>query len=62
MRAQVLRAAHVTARTVQLKVRFGDFKTVTRSRTLAEPTDLGERSLDVVKRGTQLRQPLLSWS
>jgi DNA polymerase IV len=35
-----LRAAHVTARTVQLKVRFGDFHTVTRSRTLAEPTDL----------------------
>jgi DNA polymerase-4 len=35
-----LRAAGVTARTVQLKVRFGDFTTVTRSRTLAEPTDL----------------------
>jgi DNA polymerase IV len=35
-----LRAAHATARTVQLKVRFGDFTTVTRSRTLAEPTDL----------------------
>jgi DNA polymerase-4 len=38
--ASRLRAAHVTARTVQLKVRFGDFKTITRSRTLAEPTDL----------------------
>jgi DNA polymerase IV len=35
-----LRAAGVAARTVQLKVRFGDFTTVTRSRTLAEPTDL----------------------
>jgi DNA polymerase-4 len=35
-----LRSAGVTARTVQLKVRFGDFTTVTRSRTLAEPTDL----------------------
>jgi len=35
-----LRAAGVTARTVQLKVRFGDFTTVTRSRTVAEPTDL----------------------
>jgi DNA polymerase-4 len=35
-----LRAAGVTARTVQLKVRFGDFTTVTRARTLAEPTDL----------------------
>jgi len=31
-------------------------------RLFAESTDLGERSLDVVKRGTQLRQPLLSWS
>jgi DNA polymerase-4 len=38
--ASRLRAAHVTARTIQLKVRFGDFKTITRSRTLAEPTDL----------------------
>jgi DNA polymerase-4 len=38
--ASRLRAAGVTARTVQLKVRFGDFTTVTRSRTLAEPTDL----------------------
>jgi DNA polymerase-4 len=52
-----LRAAGMAARTVQLKVRFGDFTTVTRSRTLPEPTDLaaelrrvaGEllRSLDV---------------
>jgi DNA polymerase-4 len=38
--ASRLRAAGVTARTVQLKVRFGDFTTVTRSRTLSEPTDL----------------------
>jgi len=38
--ASRLRAARVTARTVQLKVRFGDFHTVTRSRTLAVPTDL----------------------
>ena len=28
------------ARTVQLKVRFGDFRTITRSHTLPEPTDL----------------------
>jgi len=35
-----LRKAHVAARTVQLKVRFGDFHTVTRSRTLTDPTDL----------------------
>ena len=33
--ASRLRAAHAAARTVQLKVRFGDFKTITRSRTLA---------------------------
>jgi DNA polymerase-4 len=38
--ASRLRAARATARTVQLKVRFGDFTTITRSRTLAEPTDL----------------------
>jgi DNA polymerase-4 len=38
--ASRLRAAHATARTVQLKVRFGDFTTITRSRTLPEPTDL----------------------
>ena len=38
--ASRLRPPGVTARTVQLKVRFGDFTTVTRSRTLAEPTDL----------------------
>jgi DNA polymerase-4 len=38
--ASRLRAAGATARTVQLKVRFADFTTITRSRTLAEPTDL----------------------
>jgi DNA polymerase-4 len=38
--ASRLRAAQATARTVQLKVRFGDFTTITRSRTLPEPTDL----------------------
>ena len=35
-----LRRAGCVARTVQLKVRYGDFRTITRSRTLAEPTDL----------------------
>jgi DNA polymerase IV len=38
--ASRLRAAGMSARTVQLKVRFGDFTTVTRSRTLPEATDL----------------------
>ena len=38
-----LRRAGVAARTVVLKLRFDDFTTITRSRTLAEPTDLGRR-------------------
>ncbi|PZQ91636.1 MAG: DNA polymerase IV [Leifsonia xyli] len=40
---QRLRRAGVMARTVALKLRFEDFTTITRSRTLAEPTDLGRR-------------------
>lgn len=35
-----LRASGHRARTVQLKVRFGDFRTITRSRTLPDATDL----------------------
>ncbi len=35
-----LREADRVARTVQLKLRFGDFRTITRSRTLPEPTEL----------------------
>ncbi|MFA5885622.1 MAG: DNA polymerase IV [Acidimicrobiia bacterium] len=35
-----LRAAGHRGRTVQLKVRFADFRTITRSRTLPAPTDL----------------------
>jgi DNA polymerase IV len=35
-----LRAAGLTGRTVTLKVRFADFTTITRSRTLAGPTDV----------------------
>jgi len=38
-----LRRAGVQARTVSLKLRFEDFTTISRSRTLAEPTDLGKR-------------------
>ena len=38
-----LRRAGLRARTVSLKLRFEDFTTITRSRTLAEPTDLGRR-------------------
>ncbi len=35
-----LRAARVVGRTVTLKVRFADFTTITRSRTLQDPTDI----------------------
>ena len=35
-----LRSAALAGRTVQLKVRYSDFRTITRSRTLAESTDL----------------------
>lgn len=38
-----LRQAGMLARTVTLKLRYGDFTTVTRSRTLAEPTDVARR-------------------
>jgi DNA polymerase-4 len=36
-----LRAAQRASRTVQLKLRYADFRTITRSRTLPEPTDVG---------------------
>ncbi|MGB7818912.1 MAG: DNA polymerase IV [Ornithinibacter sp.] len=36
-----MRAAGFTGRTVTLRVRFSDFTTITRSRTLREPTDSG---------------------
>jgi len=35
-----LRAQDAVGRTVSIKVRFADFTTITRSRTLAEPTDV----------------------
>ena len=46
-----LRSADRVARTVQLKVRFGDFRTITRSRTVAEPTDV---ALEIAHIATQL--------
>jgi DNA polymerase IV len=36
-----LRDAGMAGRTVSLKVRYGDFRTITRSRTSPEPTDVG---------------------
>lgn len=44
-----LRAAGMVARTVVLKLRFEDFSTVTRSRKLAEPTDLGRTLYETVR-------------
>ncbi len=38
-----LRGSGLVGRTVALKLRFSDFRTVTRSRTLAEPTNVGRR-------------------
>lgn len=43
-----LRRGGVVGRTVVLKLRFGDFTTITRSRTIQEPTDLGRRIYDEV--------------
>lgn len=41
--AKRLRTAGMLAGTVAIKVRFGDFTTISRSRSLAEPTDVGQR-------------------
>jgi len=43
-----LRRGGLVGRTVVLKLRFGDFTTITRSRTLADPTDLGRKIYDEV--------------
>jgi DNA polymerase-4 len=43
-----LRKAGFVGRTVVLKLRFSDFTTITRSRTISEPTDLGKRIYDEV--------------
>ncbi len=41
--AERLRRYGTTGRTVQLKLRYADFRTVSRSRTLADPTSVGRR-------------------
>ena len=38
-----LREAGMSTRTIAIKVRFGDFSTVTRSKTIADPTSTGRR-------------------
>ena len=42
-------AAGLVARTVTLKIRFGDFETRTRARTLAEATDVSTVVLEVAR-------------
>lgn len=58
-----LRKAGMVGRTVVLKLRYDDFRTVTRSRTLAEPTDVARRiyeeaaeaMAELVGRGERIR-------
>ncbi len=47
--ARELRQEGLVARTVHLKVRTGDFETVTRAKTLPEPTDLAEVVLEAAR-------------
>lgn len=47
--ARRLRLAHMSARTISIKVRFEDFTTLTRSRTLSEPTDVSHRIYEVAQ-------------
>jgi DNA polymerase-4 len=44
-----LRATGTLARTVSIKVRFADFATLTRSRTLEVPTDVGQELYDTAR-------------
>ena len=44
-----LRAAGYVGRTVSIKVRFADFSTITRSRTLSRPTDVGKEVYDTAR-------------
>jgi DNA polymerase-4 len=46
---QRLRDAGRVGRTVQLKLRYADFRTITRSRTLPEPTDLAAEIASVAR-------------
>lgn len=47
--AQRLRRGELLARTVALKLRYADFTTISRSHTLAEPTDVGRRIFEEVR-------------
>lgn len=48
--ASRLRASGWVGRTVSIKVRFADFTTITRSRTIAEPTDVAQVVYDTALR------------
>jgi len=47
--AERLRGSGTRGRTVSIKVRFADFTTITRSRTLADPTDVGREIYDTAR-------------
>ena len=44
-----LRSAGYVGRTIALKVRFSDFSTISRSRTLSHPTDVGKEIYDTAR-------------
>ncbi|WP_100810833.1 MULTISPECIES: DNA polymerase IV [unclassified Microbacterium] len=59
--ARRLRAGGWDAATVAIKVRFADFTTISRSRTLSEPTDVGQRIGDEARdlfTSIDARQPI----
>ena len=47
--ARKLRGAELATQTISIKVRFADFKTVTRSKTLANPTDTAQEIFQVAQ-------------
>lgn len=51
--AERMRKAGMAGRTITLKIRFGDFTTITRSRTLESPTNVGR---DIYRTAVQLLQ------
>ncbi len=55
--ARRLRQHDIKGRTVELKVRFADFQTITRSMTLAEPTSIAR---ELLQAGIEL--PTASWN
>lgn len=56
--AERLRRGGWVARTVAVKLRFGDFETITRSQTLSEPTDVAQR-LATAARGLYAASPIV---